>query len=54
VPGRERGRDELAVVVVAGVAGFGDPDRVQDGQVVGVGHVAAPGFGSGEFGAVAA
>ena len=31
VPGRQRGRDELAVAVVAGVAGFGGPDRVQDG-----------------------
>jgi len=54
VPGRERGRDELAVAVVAGGLGFDGPDRVEDGQVVGVGQVAAPGLGSGEFGAVAA
>jgi hypothetical protein len=54
VPGRQRGGDELAVVVVAAVAGFGGPDRVEDRQVVGVGQVAASGLGSGEFGAVAA
>ena len=54
VPGRQRGRDELAVAVVAGVAGFGGPDRVQDGEVVGVGQVAAPGLGGRQFGAVAA
>ena len=54
VPGRQRGRDELAVAVVAGGAGFGGPDRVQDGEVVGVGQVAAPGLGGRQFGAVAA
>jgi hypothetical protein len=54
VPGRERGRDELAVAVAPRVAGFGGPDHVQDGQVVGVGQVAAPGLGRREFGAVAA
>ena len=52
--GRERGHDELAVVVVAGVAGFGGPDRVQDGEVVGVGQVAAPDLRGRQFGAVAA
>ena len=30
-PGRQRGRDELAVMVVAGVAGLGGPEGVQDG-----------------------
>jgi hypothetical protein len=54
VPERQRGRDELAVAVVAGIAGFGGPDRVQDGQVVRVGQVPVPGFGSGKFGTVAA
>ena len=42
VPGRQRAHHELAVAVVAGGLGFGGPDRVQDGQVVGVGQVAAP------------
>jgi hypothetical protein len=52
--GRERGRDELAVAVVPRVAGIGGPDRVKDGQVVGIGQVAAPGLAGREFGAVAA
>ena len=54
VPGRQRGHHELAVAVVAGGLGFGGPDRVQDGEVVGVGQVAAPGLGGRQFGAVAA
>jgi len=53
-PGRQRGHHELAVTVVAGGLGFGGPDRLQDGEVVGVGQVAAPGLGSRHFGAVAA
>ena len=52
--GRERGRDELAVAVVAGGLGFGGPDRVQDGEVVGVGQVTLPDYGGGQLGAVAA
>jgi len=44
----------LVIAIVAGVAGFGGPDRVQDGQMVGVGQVAAPGLGGREFGAVPA
>ena len=47
VAGRERGHDQLAVAVVAGAAGFGGPDRVQDAEVVGVGQVAPPGLGGG-------
>ena len=54
VAGRERGHDQVAVAVVAGGAGFGGPDRVQDGQVVGVGQVALPDRGRGQLGAVAA
>ena len=53
VAGRERGHDQVAVAVVAGVAGFGGPDRVQDGEVVGVGEVALPGLRGGQLGAVA-
>ena len=52
--GRERGRDELAVAVVAGGLGFGGPDRVQDGEVVGAGQVTLPDHGGGQLGAVAA
>ena len=54
VAGRERGHDQLAVAVVAGSFGFGGPDRVEDGQVVGVGEVALPDRGGGKLGAVAA
>ena len=54
VAGRERGQDQVAVAVVAGGCGFGGPDRVQDGQVVGVGQVALPDRGGGQLGAVAA
>ena len=54
MPGRQRGRDELAVAVVAGGGGFGGPDRVQDGEMVSVRQVAEPGLGCRQFGAVAA
>ena len=53
VAGRERGHDQVAVAVVAGGCGFGGPDRVEDGQVVGVGQVALPDRGGGQLGAVA-
>jgi hypothetical protein len=45
LPGPQRGHHELAVAVVVDGLGFGGPDRVQDGEVVGVGQVAAPGLG---------
>jgi len=54
VAGWQRGRDQVAVAVVAGGLGFRGPDRVKGGEVVSVGQVAAPGLGSREFGAVAA
>jgi hypothetical protein len=54
MPGRQRGHHELAVAVVAGGLGFSGPDRVQDGEVVGIGQVAAPGLGGRQFGPVAA
>ena len=53
VAGRQRGRDQVAVPVMAGGGGFGGPDRVQGGQVVGIGQVALPDRGGGQFGAVA-
>ena len=54
VAGRERGHDQVAVTVVAGGGGFGGPDGVQDGEVVGVGQVPLPDRGGGHLGAVAA
>jgi hypothetical protein len=54
VPGRERGRDQVTVPVMAGGLGFGGPDGVQAGEVVGVGQVALPDRGGGLLGAVAA
>ena len=47
VAGRQRGRDQVAVAVVAGGGGFGGPDGVQGGEVVGVGQVALPDRGGG-------
>jgi hypothetical protein len=40
--GRERGHDKVAVAVVAGGSGFGGPDGVEGGQVIGVGQVPLP------------
>ena len=54
VAGRQCGQHQVAVAVVAGGGGLGGPDRVQDGQVVGVGQVAPPDLGGGQLGAVAA
>ena len=51
---RERGRDDLAVPVLAGGGGFGPPDGVQDSQVVGVGQVALQDRGDRQLGPVAA
>jgi len=45
VPGRERGREELCVPLLAGGGGLGGPDSVQDGQVVGIGQCTLPGLG---------
>ena len=53
-PGGSAAMHQLPVPVVAGAAGLGGPDRVQDGQVVGVGQVPPPGLGGGQLGAVAA
>ena len=52
-PGGSAAGDQVAVAVVTGGLGFGGPDRVQGGEVVGVGQVALPGHGGGLFGAVA-
>ena len=50
---RRQGRQEqVLVALVAGGAGFGGPDRVQDGQVVGVGQGLLPGLGRGQLLAV--
>jgi hypothetical protein len=42
VAGRQRGRNQLAVAIVAGGLGFGGPDGVQGCEVVGVGQVELP------------
>ena len=52
--GRQRGHDQLPILVVPGGFSFGGPDGVEGGQVVGVGQVSLPGRGGGLFGAVAA
>jgi len=49
----ERGHDQVAVAGVVGGLGFGGPDHAQDGEVIGAGQVAGPGFGRRELGAVA-
>jgi len=42
VAGWEHGHDQVAVAVVADGSGFGGPDGVQGGEVVGVGQVVLP------------
>ena len=50
---RRQGRQQqVPVALLAGGAGFGGPDRVQDGQVVGVGQRLLPGLGRGQLLAV--
>ena len=47
---RRQGRQQqVPVALLTGGAGFGIPDRVQDGQVVGVGHSLLPGLGRGQL-----
>ena len=47
VAGREGGREQVVVSLVAGRGGLGGPDGVQEGQVVGVGQGLVPGLGGG-------
>jgi hypothetical protein len=53
VPVGQGGHEQVAVVLFAGRGGLGGPDRVQDGQVVGVGQGLAAGLGGGVLLAVA-
>ena len=50
---RQGGREQVAVALLAGGGGLGGPDRVQQGQVVGVGESLLAGLGSRELLAVA-
>jgi hypothetical protein len=50
---RQGGQDQIPVAVVGGGAGLGGPDRVQDGEVIGVGQVLLPDLGRGQRSAVA-
>jgi hypothetical protein len=43
--GRQGGGEQVPVALLAGGAGFGGPDRVQHGQVVGVGQGLLAGLG---------
>ena len=45
VPGRQGVHEQVAVVLLAGRGGLGGPDRVQDGEVVGVGEGLVAGLG---------
>ena len=45
--GRQAGQEQVPVVLLAGRGGLGGPDRVQDGQVIGVGQGMLPGLGRG-------
>ena len=45
VAGRQGGREQVAVVLFAGRGGLGGPDRVQHGQVIGVGEGLVAGLG---------
>ncbi len=47
VAGRQAGQEQVPVALLAGGGGFGGPDGVQDGQVIGVGQGAAPVLGGG-------
>jgi L-ascorbate metabolism protein UlaG (beta-lactamase superfamily) len=53
VSGRQAGHEQVLVVLVAGGDSLGGPDRVQDGQVVGVGQGLVAGLGGGQLLAVA-
>jgi hypothetical protein len=53
VAGRQRAHQQVAVALVAGGGGLGGPDRVQDGQVVGVGQGLVAGLGGRALLAVA-
>ena len=53
VAGRQGVHEQVAVGLVPGRGGLGGPDRVQDGQVVGVGQGLAAGLGGGVLLAVA-
>jgi hypothetical protein len=43
----QAGHQKVPVLLLAGRGGLGGPDRVQDGQVVGVGQGLLPGLGRG-------
>ena len=47
VSGRQGTGEEVGVALVAGGGGLGGPDRVQQGQVIGVGQGLVAGLGSG-------
>ena len=50
---RQVGQEQVPVVLLAGRGGLGGPDRVEDGQVIGVGQGMLPGLGRGGLLAVA-
>ena len=47
VLGRQVGQEQVPVILFAGRGGLGGPDRVQDGQVIGIGQGMVPGLGRG-------
>ena len=51
--GRQGGQEQVTVALLAGGGGLGGPDRVQHGQVVGIGESLLAGLGSRELLAVA-
>ena len=53
VAGRQGVHEQVVVALVAGRGGLGGPDRVQEGQVVGVGQGLVAGLGGGVLLAVA-
>ena len=48
VAGRQAGREQVLVALLAGGRGLGGPDGVQDRQVIGAGQGAVPVLGGGE------
>ena len=52
VAGRQGGREQVPIVLLAGRGGLGGPDRVQQGQVIGVGERLVAGLGGRELLAV--
>jgi hypothetical protein len=52
MPGRQGAHEQIAVVLLAGLACLGGPDGVQQGEVVGVGEGLVPGLGGRELLAV--